>query len=279
MELKINGILGQVLIGCYPHERLESQEIEISLQIALYSYNWIDTDKLDTTVNYDELIDYVQSLLPNTNYQLLESLAQYLAVSILEHYSLIQKISVELKKSSICGVKAREISVSFAKSRQFKVALALGSNATNLPQQQLISAIEILGEHVSAMKVGGFYLTKPVGFLAQANFYNTAVVGFTPLKPEELLSKIKAIEKLMGKEEICFNGPRLIDIDLILFDDLVYTHNFLHVPHKSMHLRDFVLQPLKDIAPDWIHPLFKQSISQIYDNLAASERSIIEQVN
>ena len=130
-----------------------------------------------------------------------------------------------------------------------------------------------MGEYINDIKIGGFYETKPVGYTDQNNFYNTAIIGYTSLKPEELLGKIKSIEKLMGKTELIINGPRVIDIDLILFDDLVYQHNFLNVPHKRAHLRDFVLYPLADIAPTWVHPVALKTISEMAQML--TESSII----
>ena len=143
----------------------------------------------------------------------------------------------------------------------------------------MITAIEILGEYLDGIAIGGFYETKPVGYTEQANFYNTAITAYTNLKPEELLGKIKSIEKLMGKTEIIENGPRIIDIDLILVDDLVYTHNFLSVPHKRAHLRDFVLRPLADIAPEWLYPGLNKTIHELSQELVSDESSILKQVD
>jgi 2-amino-4-hydroxy-6-hydroxymethyldihydropteridine diphosphokinase/dihydroneopterin aldolase len=262
-SININGIAVSAIIGCYDYERIHTQNLLIDVSAKLYGHNWLNQDKLDTTVDYDELSDYIVSLVSNTHYQLLETLAQFVTSSILDKFPLLQEVELFVTKLSICGVKAREIKVGFKKCRKFKVALALGSNAEFLPQQQLITAIEILGEYIDDIEIGGFYETKPVGFTEQNNFYNTAITGYTSLKPEELLGKIKSIEKLMGKTEIRLNGPRIIDIDLILFDNLVYRHNFLHVPHKNAHLRDFVLYPLSDIAPLWVHPVLNKTIAQL----------------
>ena len=278
MKITINKIATSAIVGCYLHERSQPQDLTIDLDIKLYPYNWINQDTLDTTVNYDELIDYITEIISKTNYQLLESLAQFINNKILDKYSLIQKIHIELTKVVLCGVKAQEIKVSCTQKRQFQVALALGSNWEFLPQQQLITAIEMLGEYLNNIKIGGFYETKPVGFTYQRNFYNTAIVGDTTLKPEKLLSKIKSIEKLMGKEERIINGPRIIDIDLILFADLIYSHNFLNIPHKMAHLRDFVLTPLADIAPQWLHPVLNKPIIEIATELSKNDTSILKKI-
>ena len=269
-SIKINGIKASALIGCYDYERHNPQELSIDVVANLYTHNWIKQDKLDTTVDYDAICDYVVSIISGTKFLLLETLTQFVANSVLDKFPLIKDIELDVTKLAICGVKAREIKVGFKKSRKFKVALALGSNAEFLPQQQLITAIEILGEYIEDIEIGGFYETKPVGYLDQKNFYNTAITGYTSLKPEELLGKIKSIEKLMGKTEIVVNGPRVIDIDLILVDTLVYQHNFLYVPHKNAHLRDFVLFPLADIAPSWVHPVLNKTIADLAKEIGES---------
>ena len=279
MKIKISSIVVQTLIGCYGYEREGTQDVIVDIEAELYSYNWVTQDKLDTTVDYDLLTDFVAEIVAKTEYKLLESLAQFVTASVLERFPLIKTICVDLVKPAISGIKAREIKVSHFKQRKFAVALALGSNNEYLPQQQLITAIEILGEYITDIQIGKLYMTKPVGYEPQPNFYNTAITGTTILKPEELLGKIKSIEKLMGKQETVLNGPRIIDIDLILFANLVYTHNFLSVPHKGAHLRDFVLQPLVDIAPDWVHPKLNKTLTELLSEIPESERAILEQVS
>lgn len=278
MKIEISGITTKAIIGCYPHERANAQDLIIDLSVLLYSSNWLQPDNLETTVDYDSLIDFVLLEAEATHYQLLESLAKHLSDKILDHYPLIHLVQIKLTKPAICGLKAKNISVCHECRRQFKVALALGSNC-DLPQQQIITTIEILGDYLSNIQVGDFYETTPVGGITQANFINTAITGYVSLKPEELLSKIKRIEKLMGKYEIVKNGPRIIDIDLILFDNLVFQHNFLQIPHKFAHMRDFVLQPLSDIAPNWVHPLENKTISQLLSLLPAANKSILHKID
>jgi len=275
MKININGITSKTIIGCYDYERNAEQDVLVDVCLELYPSNWVKPDDLETTVDYAKLIDFVQELVPNTYYNLLESLSERISEELLERYSLAKVAHVTVAKPAICGVQANHIAVSHTKARKFKVALALGSNDT-LALQQIITAIEILGEHVSDIKIGGFYKTTPVGYAQQNDFINTALIGYVNLRPEELLGKIKVIEKLMGKHEVFVNGPRCIDIDLILFDDLIYTHNFLTVPHKSMHLRDFVLKPLADVDPSWLHPVHNKTVAELLATL--KDTSIINQV-
>lgn len=275
MKIEITGIENNIIIGCHDYEKKSPQPVIIDLIAVLDDYDWLTQDLINTTVNYDELIDFVKQILLQTKYNLLESLAQYIANNIMRHYPNIKSLIITLTKPNICGVRAHKIKVSYQVNKKYKVALALGSNATNMPKQQLITAIEILEKYISDIKIGGFYQTKPFGFLEQNNFYNTAIIGNTELSPTKLMSEIKLIEKILGKQEIMTNGPRIIDIDIIFFDDLLIDNNFLKIPHEAMHNRDFVLQPLKDVAPNWQHPGLKQSVHELYAKLTSEQKLII----
>lgn len=276
MQIKIEGIVCKTIIGCYEYERDVFQDLIIDIIARLNEHDWVIQDQLTETVNYDELIEFVKSIVAETQYKLLESLAQFIANKLLTKYEIIKNIEINIVKPAICGVKAREIKVSYFSKRQFKVALALGSNL-NLPYQQLIFAIELLNECITKIKIGGFYETKPYGNTQQNNFYNTAIIGYTTLTPQELLAKIITIEKLMGKNKSIENGARVIDIDIIFYENVNYVEQFLKIPHIGAHLRDFVLQPLIDIEPNLIHPVLNMSISQLIEKISSTDRFIIRQ--
>ncbi|MBY0378994.1 MAG: 2-amino-4-hydroxy-6-hydroxymethyldihydropteridine diphosphokinase [Burkholderiales bacterium] len=279
MRIIINGITDEVFVGCYEHEKLHKQPIVLNLVCDLYAHTWITDDNLENTVHYDELVDFAKALLSNKRYNLLEAMSQFIALEILNKFALVEFVQIELLKPALHGIKAMEIKVSHTLRRKFKVALALGSNNPYLPQQQVITAIELLGQYLDDINIGNFYKTAPFGGVKQDDFINTAIIGYTSLKPNELLAKIKIIEKLMGKHEVVINGPRIIDIDIILFDNLVYKHNYLQIPHKDMHQRDFVLVPLADVAANWLHPTLKMTVLELRDNLLLGNSSnILEQV-
>lgn len=265
-ELKEN-----IIVGCYEYEKQQPQPIIMDLMIELYQNDWVNNDDLSQTLDYDELILFAKTILIKKTYNLLEGLIQYIAQQFLIRYTQIKSIQVDLVKVALSSKEIAEIKVSHYTVREFKIALALGSNHSYLPQQQLITAIELLGEYVTNIKIGNFYQTKPYGTVPQNDFVNTAIIGVTTLQPQQLITKIKQIEKLMGKTEIVINGPRIIDIDIILFDNLTYTNNFLTIPHKDMQNRDFVLLPLIDIAGNWIHPVFNKTINELCADLSVTK--------
>lgn len=110
------------------------------------------------------------------------------------------------------------------------------------------------------------YETQPWGNPDQPDFLNMAIRLETKSNPDDLLRTIHYIEKEMGRERDKKWEPRIIDIDMILFGDLVIHTLDLTIPHPEMHLRNFVLVPLLDIAPDWTHPVFGTTIEDLYWN-------------
>jgi 2-amino-4-hydroxy-6-hydroxymethyldihydropteridine diphosphokinase len=146
------------------------------------------------------------------------------------------------------------------------VYLSLGSNlgdrSANL--HAAIDQLRALGEVVA---VSSFYETEPVELTAQPWFLNCAVKLETGKMPKQLLAAILAIEQQMGRRRTLKKGPRIIDIDILLFGSSVIEMKGLTVPHPAMHERRFVLDPLTEIAPDIRHPVFKQTIRELRDAL------------
>lgn len=277
MQIIINGIKENLIIGCNKSERILPQEISIDLEILIDKNN--EFDELKSTIDYDYLIIFIKKSIKSTNYKLLETLSQFIISSLFKEFDIIKEVKITITKPAINGLLADSIQVKHEEKRAHNIALALGSNSEFLPEQQIISAIELLEGYISNIKIGGFYKTKPFGFEKQNDFINTAITAKTTLDIRELFSKIKKIEKLMGKKEICINGPRIIDIDIILFDSYIYKAEFLTVPHKMAHLRDFVLQPLIDIDPNLLHPKYNLTVSDLYKKLDLSSLSIIDKIS
>ena len=121
------------------------------------------------------------------------------------------------------------------------------------------------------------YRTEPVDYLDQDWFVNYVVKIETALDPLDLLESIHFIEHTAGRmrNSIRF-GPRVLDLDIILFDDLVVDDSNLTIPHPRMHKRRFVLKPICDIDPDIRHPVFQQSLRSLLANLDDAEQRIIE---
>ena len=150
------------------------------------------------------------------------------------------------------------------------VYLALGSNMGNR-LANLKAAITNLTPQMSVKKKSSVYETPPWGFTDQNAFLNQVVMAETYLKPEALLAHLKRLEVALGRVPSFENGPRLIDIDILFFDDVVMDTPSLVLPHPRLQERAFVLVPLADLAPDLVHPVLHKSVGELLDGVDRSE--------
>ena len=140
--------------------------------------------------------------------------------------------------------------------------LALGTNIGN-KRRNMITAAALLAERVGdVLALSGFYETEPWGFQSENTFLNAALQLDTSLSPLELLKATQEIEIEMGRTQKS-NGAyhdRIIDIDILLYDDLILQTPELTLPHPLMQDRRFVMEPLLEIAPNVVHPVFKKTV-------------------
>ncbi len=154
------------------------------------------------------------------------------------------------------------------------VYLCLGSNSGDRLKliEQAVGFLN-LAQDIKLIRTSALYETEPWGVKNQNWFLNMAVEIKTSLSPQDLLVKMQNIERTLGRnreKEIRW-GERPIDIDIIFYDNLVLESDVLTIPHKFMHKRAFVLVPLLELIPDFVHPVFNITISQLYDNLEEVE--------
>ena len=142
------------------------------------------------------------------------------------------------------------------------VYLALGSNLGNR-SLNLKEAISLLSPQMELKARSDVYETPPWGFEDQEKFLNQVVRVETYLKPEPLLKHLKRLEVALGRQPSFKNGPRLIDIDILFYDDLVFESPVVTIPHPHLHERGFVLVPMMDIASEYVHPVRKKSIREL----------------
>lgn len=141
--------------------------------------------------------------------------------------------------------------------------LSLGSNVGDR-EKNLRAAVAALPElGVKIKQVSSIYETEPVDLLEQPWFLNCVVEGDTTVPPVELLKKLRELEKRMGSKKLVAHGPRLIDLDILVYGQQTIDSPELQVPHPRMLLRRFVLAPLAEIAPDLKHPSWRGSVAQL----------------
>ncbi len=146
------------------------------------------------------------------------------------------------------------------------VFLALGSNLGNR-LENLHHAVNRLAPFVQISRASSIYETEPWGITEQPRFLNMVVEGETALAPEELLGALKRRERELGRTETVRYGPRLIDIDILFYDDMIYKSDALEIPHPRLAERRFVLVPLNDLAPDLLHPSMRITVRELLERL------------
>ncbi len=146
------------------------------------------------------------------------------------------------------------------------VYLSLGSNVGDR-LKNLQMALDALSELAEVTKVSSIYETSPVGPVRQGPFYNIAVEIRTSLPPEVLMIHLLHIEENLGRQRDIKWGPRTLDIDIIFYDRWVVDERGLAIPHARYAQRRFVLEPMCEIAPDWICPVLHKSMRELFELL------------
>jgi 2-amino-4-hydroxy-6-hydroxymethyldihydropteridine diphosphokinase len=146
------------------------------------------------------------------------------------------------------------------------VYLSLGSNVGDRVAN-ITQAVEQLRTLGKVKTVSGLFETEPVDVTDQPWFINCAVELITDLSSQRLIENLLDIEERMGRQRTLAKGPRVIDLDILLFGEAVVNTNELTIPHAAMHERRFVLEPFAEIAPNVLHPVLQQTVEQLRDAL------------
>ena len=151
-----------------------------------------------------------------------------------------------------------------------EIYLGLGGNLGD-PPATFQQALKLIGKFAQVTKVSKLYKSKPYGFADQPDFYNAAAQLASDLAPLDLLSQLQEVEKQLGKKVVRKNGPRVIDLDLLVYGEEVLDLPELTLPHPGILNRDFVLKPLTDLNPLLTHPAWNgQSLQSAMNQLKES---------
>lgn len=254
--------------GVLEEENKLGQKFLVSATAYLDTRKAGKSDDLSKTIHYGEMALLIKKILEEKRFALLERAAQVVCEEVLFAYPLIRKIKLEIKKPWAPILLSLE-TVSVTVTRGWHTAyLGLGSNMGD-KKKYLEDAIEQLNQErdIKVTKVSGFYETEPYGYLEQDSFLNACICIETLETERELLDTLHEIEKRAKRERVIHWGPRTLDLDILLYDDSVVDSEDLVIPHRELHKRMFVLEPLCEIAGYVRHPLFLLTMEQLKEQL------------
>ena len=254
--------------GVFPEENKLGQKFLVSAVLYTDTRKAGKTDDLTASIHYGEVSAFITKYMKEHTYQLLERVAETLAEEMLKSISGLCKIDLEIKKPwAPVGLPLKTVSVKI--SREWHTTyIALGSNIGD-SETYLNEAVEKIGQipTCTVEKVSSYLVTEPYGVTDQPDFLNACLKMRTLLYPEELLKELNRIEKEAGRERIIHWGPRTLDLDILLYDDIVLEEDDLCIPHVEMHKRSFVLEPLAEIAPYKRHPVYGKTVREMLEEI------------
>lgn len=261
--------------GVFKEENVLGQKFLVTLILYMDTRPAGETDELKQSINYAEVAHFVKDQMEQKSFRLIEAAAEQLAQQILFHFPRIQRVSVEIKKPWAPILLPLD-TVSVCIERGWTtVYLSLGSNMGDR-EQYIKNAVKALRDEPSIrhVRVSDLIETEPYGYTDQPPFLNAAVELQTLEDPERLLGICQKIEAEGKRERTIHWGPRTIDLDILLFGTEVVQSESLTIPHREMHKRRFVLEPLAQLAP-WVkHPVLGERIVELLENVEKKEESL-----
>lgn len=254
--------------GVNKEEKNMGQRFLISVELSLDLREAGLNDDLSKTVNYANLCYDIEKEFTRIKYDLIEAAGEALAKYILLNYKIVSSVKILLKKPWAPIGKPIDYAAIEIERSWHKVFIALGTNMGD-KEQNIKEALERLeNDACKIIKLSNIYCTKPVGYTDQEDFLNCCAKLKTLLTPEELIKFMLNIEKELKRERTIKWGPRTIDLDVLLYDNVISSSEEIIIPHPRMHERLFVLKPLREIAPYALHPILNKRIMEIEEEVA-----------
>lgn len=242
--------------GVLSEENVLGQKFIISTVLDLDIAEAAREDNIEKSVNYADVCQTIERYNKENRYNLIESVADALAIELLKEFPLLKAAQIEVKKPNP-PIHMHFGYVSVATERRWNEAfISFGSNIGNR-EEYILNAIKAIEEDKMCRikNISSFLETEPYGNVDQESFLNGCMQISTLYTPHELLGCLQKIELDNNRERKVHWGPRTLDLDILLYEDIVISSENLIIPHPDMTNRRFVLEPLCEIAPYAVHPI------------------------
>ena len=256
--------------GVLHEETVLGQKFLISAAFFADLRNAGETDDITKTIDYGETCHIIKAFVEENTFCLIETLAERLAEKLLCDNPLMQELWLEIKKPwAPIALPLEAVSVELRRGRH-TAYVSMGSNIGDR-ERHLRRAVDELGasKGCRVVNVSKLINTAPYGYAKQDDFLNGCLELETLLNLHELLDLLHCIEDKAGRVREVRWGPRTLDLDIVFYDDIVFSDSVLRIPHADMHNRDFVLTPLNEIAPFKLHPVLKKTVAELLGELRA----------
>lgn len=259
--------------GVLSEEKENGQDFFLNAKLYYDMHKPGQSDALDDALNYADCCQFMTDVFTRKNYDLIEAACENLCIQLLLHYEVLKKVELELcKPHAPIGLPFGNVSVNMTRGWH-TVYLSFGSNMGD--RQALIAAgLEEIRKHpfVRNPVTSSLITTRPYGPVEQEDFLNGCLRMETLLEPEDLLSFLHEVEAHAKRKREIVWGPRTLDLDIVFFDKEVYESADLIIPHVDMQNRQFVLEPLKELCPNYRHPVLGLTVSQMYRMLTEQQQ-------
>ncbi len=258
--------------GVLEEETRNGQDFYVNARLYYDMENASHTDEVTDAVHYGEVCMFMTEFLQNNTYKLLERAVAETMQAVLKEFPLLQGLEMELCKPN-APIPLPFENVSVTRSLWWNtVYLSIGSNMGD-KEKYLKQAMDTLqsDKAFKEVRASKWIETEPYGGVEQEKFLNGAIEVKTLLSPRKLLERLHEIEKQAGRERTIHWGPRTLDLDIIFYEDKRVEEPDLIIPHLDMANRRFVLEPLNELAPMYVHPVLGKTVKELLEELVARE--------
>lgn len=263
--IKIEGLKCFAYHGVYNEEKEKGQDFILDIWLYLDLSEAGKTDNLELTVDYGELCEVAKRYVCENKFDLLETVVQNLSRLILIRYAnLLHGVKICMRKPN-APISAEFKNVGVEIERYWHdVFIGIGSNIGDR-EKYLKKGLKLLDlkDDVIIEEVSMFIETEPYGGVKMDHVLNGVARIKTLLEPYELLKICNEIENELGRERVVRWGPRTFDMDILFYDKLILEDKCLTIPHIDIKNRDFVLRPMVEIAPGFVHPVYNKTMQDM----------------